>query len=156
MAKLGPTIQLMLVCTSMIFFTTASAQCQGDFQGLIQQCSRFVQRPGPQQSPSQGCCNVVRDVDLPCVCQHVTTQVEKIISMQKAAFVSASCGKPLAHGTKCGSNNINPILYYLIKCCLAGLFNYLWLSCFAGYTVPWDIQEQLVMQGRASLASVIN
>ncbi|XP_057784792.1 uncharacterized protein LOC131002312 [Salvia miltiorrhiza] len=108
MAKLGFATYLMLLCTSMIISTTntASAQCQGDFQGLIQQCSRFVQKPGPQQSPSQGCCNVVRNVDLLCVCQHVTTQVENIISMEKAAFVSASCGKPLAHGTKCGSYTV--------------------------------------------------
>lgn len=102
MEKLVFTIYLMLLCTSTIFFT-ASAQCQGDFQGLIQECSRFVQKQGPQQSPSQACCDVVRNVDLPCVCQHVTSQVERIISMQKAAFVSASCGKPLARGTKCGS-----------------------------------------------------
>ncbi|KAG6417967.1 hypothetical protein SASPL_120164 [Salvia splendens] len=107
MAKIGITTYLMLVmCTSMIF-STAPAQCQGDFQGLIQQCSRFVQQPGPQQAPSQGCCcNIIRNVDLPCVCQHVNSQVEKIFSMQKAAFVSASCGKPLARGTKCGTYTV--------------------------------------------------
>ncbi|KAH6785150.1 hypothetical protein C2S51_037605 [Perilla frutescens var. frutescens] len=84
----------------------ASAQCQGDFQGLIKECSRYVQKPGPPQNPSQQCCNVIRNVDLPCVCHHVTTQVEQIISMKKAASVSAFCGKPLPHGAQCGSYTV--------------------------------------------------
>lgn len=108
-SKIVFVIYLTLVCANVIVFTTTivSAQCQGDFQGLIQQCSRYVQKSGPKENPSQGCCNVVRNVDLPCVCQHVTSEVEQIISMEKAAYVAASCGKPIPHGTKCGSKKNN-------------------------------------------------
>lgn len=104
-AKLGFMICLVLLLSTNTIVST-SAQCQGNFQGLVQECSKYVQKPGPRQSPSPSCCNVIRNVDLPCVCQHVTSQVEKIISMEKAAFVTASCGKPLAHGTKCGSKKL--------------------------------------------------
>ncbi|PIN03054.1 hypothetical protein CDL12_24430 [Handroanthus impetiginosus] len=99
---------LTLICADIIVSTTTmvSAQCQGNFQGLIQQCSKYVQKNGPKTNPSQECCNVVKNVDLPCVCQHVTSEVEKIISMEKAVFVAGYCGKPLPHATKCGSYTV--------------------------------------------------
>lgn len=141
-AKLGfMTYLIMLLFTNMIVVT--SAQCQGDFQGLVQECSKYVQKPGPQQSPSQGCCKVIKNVDLPCVCQHVTSQVEKIISMQKAAFVTASCGMPLAHGTKCGSKklyNQSFFFWLLFFCvlivCISEVIHCELFLIFAGYTVP--------------------
>ncbi|KAI3450186.1 hypothetical protein Pfo_006851 [Paulownia fortunei] len=105
-SKLGFMIYLTLYFyASIVVFTTTmvSAQCQGNFQGLIQQCSRYVKKSGPKETPSQGCCNVVSTVDLPCVCQHISSEVEQIISMEKAAYVAAFCGKALPHGTKCGS-----------------------------------------------------
>ncbi|XP_073119642.1 uncharacterized protein [Henckelia pumila] len=80
-----------------------SAQCRGDFQGLVKQCARFVQKNGPTQNPSKQCCDVVKTIDFPCVCPHITNDVERIVSMEKAVFVARFCGKPLAHGTRCGS-----------------------------------------------------
>ncbi|KAJ6341025.1 hypothetical protein OIU78_009244 [Salix suchowensis] len=77
--------------------------CQGDFQGLITQCARYVQRVGPQQEPSQECCSVIKSVDIPCVCKFITREIETVIDMAKVVHVAASCGKPLAHGMKCGS-----------------------------------------------------
>lgn len=103
-SKIGFMICLTLLYTATT--NTVSAQCQGDFQGLIQQCSRYVQKAGPEIKPSNECCNLVRDVDLPCVCEHVTSEAERIISMRKATFVAGFCGKPLAHGTKCGSYTV--------------------------------------------------
>ncbi|KAK1427075.1 hypothetical protein QVD17_15758 [Tagetes erecta] len=81
----------------------ASAQCAGDMQGLMEECAKYVQKSGPMIQPSAGCCNVVKSVDLPCVCTHITTQVEGVISMEKAAFIAQACGKPLLRGTHCGS-----------------------------------------------------
>ncbi|KAK2983405.1 hypothetical protein RJ640_012328 [Escallonia rubra] len=97
-----------IVCAVVVLFDNkvVSGQCQGDVQGLMQQCSRYVQKSGPKTEPSQGCCGVVKTVDLPCVCNHITDKVEQIISMEKAAYVAKSCGKPLAHGTKCGSYTV--------------------------------------------------
>ncbi|KAK9051640.1 hypothetical protein SSX86_028268 [Deinandra increscens subsp. villosa] len=93
----------ILVCAFASNKNMASAQCAGDMQGLMEQCARYVQKSGPMIQPSAGCCDVVKKVDLPCVCSHITTQVEGVISMEKAAFIAQACGKPLAHGTHCGS-----------------------------------------------------
>lgn len=104
-SKLGFTLFLTLVCANILVFTTtvASTQCQGDMQGLIAQCAGYVTKQGPKEAPSQDCCNVVQKVDFSCVCQHVTPPIEQIISMDKAIYVAACCGKPVPHGTKCGS-----------------------------------------------------
>ncbi|KAB5572977.1 hypothetical protein DKX38_000171 [Salix brachista] len=77
--------------------------CQGDLQGLITQCARYVQRVRPQQEPSQECCSVIKSVNIPCVCKFITREIEAVIDMAKVAHVAASCGKPLDHGMKCGS-----------------------------------------------------
>ncbi|KAL1811691.1 hypothetical protein ACET3Z_021756 [Daucus carota] len=99
---------LVLCCITLLFGDNnqVSGQCQGDIQGLMQQCARYVQKSGPEAAPSKECCDVVKNVDLACVCQHVTDQVEKIISMEKAVAMANSCGKALAHGTKCGSYTV--------------------------------------------------
>ncbi|KAM0022240.1 putative bifunctional inhibitor/plant lipid transfer protein/seed storage helical [Helianthus debilis subsp. tardiflorus] len=92
----------VLVC-SFTGNNMVSAECAGDMQGLLQECARYVQKPGPMIQPSAGCCSVVKNVDLPCVCSHITTEVEGVISMEKAAFIAGACGKPLSRGTHCGS-----------------------------------------------------
>ncbi|KAL9169419.1 hypothetical protein ABFS82_04G078000 [Erythranthe guttata] len=101
-------ITLFYASIVLIFTTTplVSAQCQGDFQGLIQNCAQYVRIPGPKVNPSQECCNVIRGVDIPCICQHLTQKAESFVSLEKAAFVTAFCGKPLAPGTKCGSYTV--------------------------------------------------
>ncbi|KAH8522824.1 hypothetical protein H0E87_003461 [Populus deltoides] len=76
--------------------------CQGDLQGLITQCARFVQRAGPQKDPSQECCSAIKSVDIPCVCKYITGEIEAVVDMGKVVHVAASCGKPLDHGMKCG------------------------------------------------------
>ncbi|KAI3739284.1 hypothetical protein L2E82_30098 [Cichorium intybus] len=94
-----------VVCSLAVIVSnkSVSAQCQGDVQGLMEQCARYVQKSGPKIQPSGGCCGVVKNVDLPCVCNHITVEVESVISMEKAAFIAQACGKPLAHGSQCGS-----------------------------------------------------
>ncbi|KAG5227680.1 hypothetical protein OIU78_009247 [Salix suchowensis] len=81
-------------------------ECDGDFQGLITQCTKFVQRQGSQTDPSPECCNVIKTLDVPCVCQHVTDDIQAVIDMAKVAHVAQYCGIPLAHGTTCGSFTI--------------------------------------------------
>ncbi|XP_011080624.1 uncharacterized protein LOC105163831 [Sesamum indicum] len=107
-STIGFTIYLTLVSTIVIAFTitVVSAQCEGDLQGLIEQCARYVQKSGPQETPSQKCCNVVKTVNVPCMCEIIPPEVERIVSMEKAVFVVASCGKPLPHGTKCGDYTV--------------------------------------------------
>ncbi|KAK9128887.1 hypothetical protein Syun_017684 [Stephania yunnanensis] len=94
---------VLLVGLSVCIHKVSGQGCQGDIQGLAQQCARYVQKPGPETNPSPGCCNVIKKVDVPCVCKQLTNDIEQIISMVKVAHVVAHCGRPLAHGTKCGS-----------------------------------------------------
>ncbi|KAL0679931.1 hypothetical protein Bca4012_007912 [Brassica carinata] len=77
--------------------------CQGDIQGLMRECAVYVQRPGPKVNPSAACCKVVKRSDIHCACGRITASVQKMIDMDKVVHVTAFCGKPLAHGTKCGS-----------------------------------------------------
>ncbi|KAG8656435.1 hypothetical protein MANES_04G135500v8 [Manihot esculenta] len=77
--------------------------CEGDLQGLITQCGVYVQKGGPRMDPSQGCCNVIKSIDIPCVCKYISRVIEEVIDMDKVVHVADFCGKPLTHGMKCGS-----------------------------------------------------
>ncbi|KAF9595176.1 hypothetical protein IFM89_037605 [Coptis chinensis] len=81
-------------------------QCEGDIQGLARECAQFVQRSGKLTRPSPGCCNILKNVDIPCACKHVTRDVEQIISMEKVIYVVKCCGRPMRRGTKCGSYRV--------------------------------------------------
>lgn len=83
--------------------TGQTGGCQGDMQGLITQCAIYVQRGTPPVDPSQACCNVIKTVDIPCVCKQLTKQIEQIIDMNKVFHMASFCGRPLPSGTKCGS-----------------------------------------------------
>ncbi|OVA01514.1 Bifunctional inhibitor/plant lipid transfer protein/seed storage helical domain [Macleaya cordata] len=79
--------------------------CEGDIQGLISQCAQYVLKEGPKTPPSQGCCDVVKKADVPCICQHVTPAIEALVSVEKVIYVADYCGKALPRGTKCGSKH---------------------------------------------------
>ncbi|XP_058108851.1 protein LIM1-like [Magnolia sinica] len=84
---------------------TSADDCNGDINDLIAQCLKYVQNPGPEVPPSQACCDVIKRVNIPCVCQHVTKDIEKAISMEKVVYVASYCHRPLASGSKCGSKD---------------------------------------------------
>ncbi|EHA8591976.1 putative Protease inhibitor/seed storage/lipid transfer family protein [Cocos nucifera] len=81
----------------------AEGGCQQDFDALVKQCSAFVQKTGPFVPPSAQCCSVIQHADIPCVCKYITPKVEKLISMEKVVYILKQCGRPLKHGSKCGS-----------------------------------------------------
>ncbi|XP_074288478.1 uncharacterized protein LOC141613633 [Silene latifolia] len=87
-----------------------NGQCGGDLQGLLTQCAAFVSKPGPITDPTQGCCDVIKTIDVDCVCKHITKQAEQMISMPKAMHCLLFCGKPLTHGFKCGSYTVPPVM----------------------------------------------
>ncbi|VVB17294.1 unnamed protein product [Arabis nemorensis] len=99
----------VLICLTIILIISGSllvsgqGTCQGDIEGLMKECAVYMQRPGPKLNPSQACCRVVKKSDIPCACGRVTASVQKMIDMDKVVHVTAFCGKPLVHGTKCGS-----------------------------------------------------
>ncbi|KAI3994013.1 hypothetical protein MKX01_003026 [Papaver californicum] len=67
-------------------------------------------KTGPKIPPSQGCCGVIQKADIPCVCQHITPEIEQVISVEKVIYVAQFCHKDLPRGTKCGSVTIPPAM----------------------------------------------
>ncbi|KAM6570779.1 hypothetical protein CsatB_018764 [Cannabis sativa] len=90
----------------MLFMSKATEGCQGDLQGLITHCAIYVQKGTPMTKPSAPCCDAVRTVDIPCACQHITKEIEGLVDMNKVFNLASSCGRPLPHGTKCGSSTV--------------------------------------------------
>ncbi|KAL6981034.1 hypothetical protein U1Q18_022665 [Sarracenia purpurea var. burkii] len=85
-------------------------QCKGDLNGLLSQCGPYMKRQGPTVPPSGACCQVLKTVDVPCVCAHIPKEAEQIISIDQAIHVVQSCGISLHHGMKCGSKKSKPCL----------------------------------------------
>ncbi|GMI89091.1 hypothetical protein like AT4G30880 [Hibiscus trionum] len=85
-----------------------SAQCVTSIPSLVSHCSQYVKIPGPEIRPSKDCCDVVKGLDVPCICNLVTPEVEKLVSMEKAVFVGRSCGLTIQPGMKCGSYVVPP------------------------------------------------
>ncbi|XP_015571197.1 non-specific lipid-transfer protein 3 [Ricinus communis] len=81
----------------------AAQSCNTDLTDLVSKCQRFVIKTGPKFSPSPSCCAVVKNVDVACVCDLITKEIEDMIDMDKMVYVARSCGKKISAGTKCGS-----------------------------------------------------
>ncbi|KAI3918045.1 hypothetical protein MKW92_000892 [Papaver armeniacum] len=80
--------------------------CSDNLQSLVAQCTNYVMKLVPKIAPSTACCSIVNRIDSGCVCSHVTKRVESLISMDKAVFVANYCGRPLPHGSQCGSYTV--------------------------------------------------
>ncbi|KAG6760987.1 hypothetical protein POTOM_034175 [Populus tomentosa] len=79
-----------------------SAQCGGSFFDIEARCSQFVHKTGPETPPSLGSCQVIKTLNVNCVCLFVTPQVEAMISMEKVVYVARTCGVTVRAGTQCG------------------------------------------------------
>ncbi|KAF3437447.1 hypothetical protein FNV43_RR20200 [Rhamnella rubrinervis] len=101
---MGVVVMLMFGCENMM--VTGQMACRGDMQGLITQCAVYVQKGTPMVDPSEPCCRAVRSVDIPCVCKRLNKEIEQIVDMDKVFHLASSCGRPLGHGTKCGSSTV--------------------------------------------------
>lgn len=98
------TSAILIIAASLAFTDHGvSAQCETSIPSLISYCSEYVRVSGPKVPPSQECCNVITHLDMPCLCQFVTPDVEKLVSMEKVMFVGRSCGLNIQPGMKCGS-----------------------------------------------------
>ncbi|KAE8712189.1 putative Bifunctional inhibitor/lipid-transfer protein/seed storage 2S albumin superfamily protein [Hibiscus syriacus] len=85
-----------------------SAQCELSIPSLVSQCSEYVKISGPGIPPSKSCCDVVKGLNIPCMCKYVTPDVERLVSMEKVVFVAKSCGLTVQPGMKCGSFVVPP------------------------------------------------
>ncbi|PNT73041.1 hypothetical protein BRADI_2g52525v3, partial [Brachypodium distachyon] len=62
--------------------------CESDLKGLVQECKQYVLfRANPRIPPSDACCGVVKKVNVPCLCNKVTKEVEKLVCMDKVVYV---------------------------------------------------------------------
>ncbi|KAJ4724368.1 Bifunctional inhibitor/lipid-transfer protein/seed storage 2S albumin superfamily protein [Melia azedarach] len=105
---------IFIICAGLCLSSSQVSEqsCGVDISDLTYECLKYVQKEGPEDPPSQGCCAVVKTVDVPCACKLLTKDVVEIISdmisTKKAVFVARSCGMQLSPGTQCGSFTIPP------------------------------------------------
>ncbi|KAJ8900266.1 hypothetical protein K2173_024906 [Erythroxylum novogranatense] len=67
-----------------------SQGCRGDLQGLATECAKYVQKQGYRVEPSRACCDVIKSVDVPCLCRHITKDVKDVLDMDKVAHVEVN------------------------------------------------------------------
>ncbi|XP_057440484.1 non-specific lipid transfer protein GPI-anchored 31-like [Lotus japonicus] len=87
---------------------SAQLVCKGNLTAIMTQCTSFVKKEGPKIPPSSACCETLKDVDIPCLCQHIPGPIMSHISMEKALYVGKTCGAEVPSGTKCGSYIVPP------------------------------------------------
>lgn len=102
--RLAAEFAFMVILLAAGLDLAGAQECEGDPQALAEQCGAFVQKVGPRMDPSGGCCRVIKGTDVGCVCQHLPREIEQMLDMEKVVYVTTFCGKPLSHGSKCGSN----------------------------------------------------
>nr|AFK41640.1 unknown [Lotus japonicus] len=87
---------------------SAQLVCKGNLTVIVTQCANFVKKEGTKIPPSSACCETLKDVDIPCLCKHITLPIASQISMEKAVYVAKTCGVEVPSGTKCGSYIVPP------------------------------------------------
>ncbi|KAI3916415.1 hypothetical protein MKW92_029021 [Papaver armeniacum] len=80
--------------------------CEDETKALVDLCSKYVLKTGPNIRPAKNCCALVREVDVNCICTYATKEVAKLISMHKVFYVADTCGRKLPHMKKCGTIGI--------------------------------------------------
>ncbi|XP_043717918.1 serine/threonine-protein kinase-like protein At3g51990 [Telopea speciosissima] len=93
----------ILFSSDQAVLVRAQGGCQGDLAGLKRECMQFVQKIGPQTDPSQSCCDVVKKVNVTCVCATIPAPLQQMMSSLKVAHVAQFCGNPIPPGVICGS-----------------------------------------------------
>ena len=118
MARLGWFGIIMPMGVIILMFCGENMMVKGRWHGLprehagavntMRMCTCTCKRGRPWRIHQKHVAEKVRTVDIPCVCQRLSKEIEQIVDMDKVFHLASFCGRPLAHGTKCGSK------YYLI------------------------------------------
>uniref|UniRef100_A0ACD5TRF3 Uncharacterized protein n=1 Tax=Avena sativa TaxID=4498 RepID=A0ACD5TRF3_AVESA len=98
---------LMCICFVLLSIIVAVSgdACEGDRQDMIRECGQYQKWPAePKLDPSNACCAVWQKANIPCLCAGVTKEKEKMLCMDKVAYVANFCKKPFSPGYKCGSH----------------------------------------------------
>ncbi|KAJ3695421.1 hypothetical protein LUZ60_000798 [Juncus effusus] len=70
---------------------------------LLMLCGPYVGVKGEKKKPNMLCCQAIKKFDFTFICQLIPPIVEKVVSMEKLAYVAEKCHNPIDPGTKCGS-----------------------------------------------------
>ncbi|PIA48264.1 hypothetical protein AQUCO_01400684v1 [Aquilegia coerulea] len=76
--------------------------CKSDFQSLKLHCLKYLGFYGAKIPPSKECCQVIKKMDIGCICTVPTYEVTHTISLNKFVFVSGFCGKLPGNTYDCG------------------------------------------------------
>ncbi|XP_027368595.1 uncharacterized protein LOC113874576 [Abrus precatorius] len=101
-------VTLMLASTVVLGKLHDISECGSNLLSVLEACSQFIRKDGPKVSPSDKCCEVLKKVDIPCLCKNFPPEIEGKISMEKAVYVAQTCGCSVPKGTKCGSYTVPP------------------------------------------------
>ncbi|KAI3837807.1 hypothetical protein MKW98_004865 [Papaver atlanticum] len=75
--------------------------CDDEANALAVLCKKYVSKEGAQLQPSEDCCSLVRQVSIPCICEHATKEVVKLISLEKVFYVVGTCDRKIPPMKKC-------------------------------------------------------
>ncbi|CAN8248334.1 unnamed protein product [Cochlearia groenlandica] len=92
----------------MIMLTSSEIKgCIDSGIQVLRVCGDSIDKKLPSPpTPSQGCCNVLQIIGMPCVCQVINNIIESVIDMQKLVNVASACGRPLVPGSQCGTYRV--------------------------------------------------
>ncbi|KAF8751334.1 hypothetical protein HU200_012217 [Digitaria exilis] len=112
MTKLISLFSIIALIVTMSIAGIQAEECGNDLQDLARECKQYVMNPpNPKTPPSKACCDVVKKVNIPCMCSKVTKETEHMVCMEKVVYVAHECKRPFAHGYKCGSKCFMLILF---------------------------------------------
>ncbi|CAN8246777.1 unnamed protein product [Cochlearia groenlandica] len=98
-------ILFMLSLSFTLETVAAESYCHAQRRVLVNQCKGLVFR----RSPTPGCCVRIRKTPMWCVCSIVTPQLAALVNPNDLNYIVGvirQCGRPVPHGTKCGSKCI--------------------------------------------------
>lgn len=92
-------------------------RCDGEGIEVLMSCLDSISKEMPHPpTPIKGCCTVVQTIGMNCVCEVITKELEALIDMQKLVNLAATCGRPLAPRSHCGSKSQrNPLVLFLVS-----------------------------------------
>ncbi|PIA60734.1 hypothetical protein AQUCO_00300325v1 [Aquilegia coerulea] len=111
MSKVSYLLVTIMIFACLVSDHKVSAKikhCDDDLLTFLNRCADYIGKgdPNPIPSPSYKaeCCRVINYMDIPCICDD--KQVEMVISKKRMVDICGQCGKPFAHGSKCGSYTV--------------------------------------------------
>ncbi|CAN8248338.1 unnamed protein product [Cochlearia groenlandica] len=97
----------MLLTSSQIEGKSFINNCNESGLEVLKACEYSLDKklPAPP-TPRDGCCPLLRNIGMQCVCEAITKVTEASYDMQKLVNVALACGRPLLPGSQCGSYRV--------------------------------------------------